>query len=189
MVPMPTPLIMSHNKPLPKPSKPLKAPKKTSEEGIAATLNYPVGAGEAAKRSFRTEVEKTLERLLADKDANITYTATYNPTRHTYTIAIRHKSRKNLPVTVNAGHYMQAITFTTNPYIGRDAPYQLAAFAGVLEKMSLTRRASVKGVTTPMMRSVSPEEDLNNTPFLFELSLPQVSGNKRRAGKLKRRMR
>lgn len=84
---------------------------------------------------------------------------------------------------------MQAITFTTNPYIGRDAPYQLAAFAGVLEKMSLTRRASVKGVTTPMMRSVSPEEDLNNTPFLFELSLPQVSGNKRRVGKLKRRMR
>ena len=63
---------------------------------------------------------------------------------------LRYKNAKNSPVTVQVGKgEAHPIKFTTSPYTrvpgyGRVAPYELEAFTGVLDKVSIAPRTEMK---------------------------------------------
>lgn len=195
----PTPLIMAKTAPKPRPpkSRPQYANKTSKKEprelGVEATLAYPDWyAGHNMREYFRA-VEATLKEVKA-KGTKVTYTAAYNAYSNRYTISLRLKNKRNSLLTTNVRGASYPIKFTTNPYTavadhGREAPYELSAFAGVLDKVALANRTEVSRIETPITSNNPSDKALTNGAYHLHLKLHPKSGAQRRVEKLKRNTR
>ena len=153
---------------------------------VEAKLHYPEWYRGRHARAYSKAVEEKLKEI-KNAHRKLTYTAAYNRGSGQYTIMLRYKNAKNSPVTVQVGKgEAHPIKFTTNPYTrvpgyGRVAPYELEAFTGVLDKVSIAPRTEIKVIETPYTTTRRIEEALTNAPYLISLKLKNQSGATRRA--------
>lgn len=191
----PTPRIMANSTPKPRPPKTRpqyggKPSKKPRELGIEATLAYPDWYAGHNKREYFLAVLETLKQV-KEKGSKLTYTAAYNAYSNRYTISLRVKNKRNSLLTARVAGVSYPIQFTTNPYTsvadhGREAPYELSAFSGVLDKVALANRTEVMRIETPITASKSSNKTLTESAYRLHLALYPKSGTQRRVSKLKR---
>ena len=158
---------------------------------VEAKLHYPEWYRGRHARAYSKAVEAKLKEI-KNAHRKLTYTAAYNRGSGQYTLMLRYKNAKNTPVTVQVGKSeAHPIKFTTSPYTrvpdhGRVAPYELEAFTGVLDKISLTPRTEIAVLDTPYTTTQHVEETLTNAHYRIALKLKSQSGATRRAINVKK---
>lgn len=158
---------------------------------VEAKLHYPEWYRGRHARAYSKAVEAKLKEI-KNAHRKLTYTAAYNRGSGQYTLMLWYKNAKNTPVTVQVGKSeAHPIKFTTSPYTrvpdhGRVAPYELEAFTGVLDKISLAPRTEIAVLDTPYTTTRHVEETLTNAHYRIALKLKSQSGATRRAINVKK---